>query len=345
MEIEVTESPDQAVNAASVSVVVPPHSTRSSRRSRVDAFYHWGSFVVSLAVVIILVAILLVLISTAWPAITAYGPGFLAGTVWNPTINVYGAAPFIVGTLMTTGLALLIAVPISIGIAILLTEYAPGSIAGVIGVVIDVAAGVPTIVFGAWALLELLPWMSNTAEPAIAAVFGWFPPLDPNNSPTGITGYGIFTAGLVLSAMIFPTIVSVTRGSFAATPLEMREASLGIGATRWETATRVVMRGARTGMLGAIVLACGRALGETMAVVYVIGLSPRIPQSLFDQGHTLSTILLTQLFGGNASSGTMTAAALYELGLILLALSLLAGLAGRYLTRRLSGALVLGGGR
>jgi phosphate transport system permease protein len=287
----------------------------------VDVFYRWGSFAVSLAGVIILASILLVLISTAWPAITAFGP------------------------VMTTGLALCIAIPISIGIAILLTEYAPRSIANVISVVIDVAAGVPTIVFGAWALLALLPWMSNTAEPALAAIFGWFPPLDPNNSPTGITGYGIFTAGVVLSAMIFPTIVSVTRGSFQATPLEMREASLGIGATRWETATRVVMRESRTGMFGAIVLACGRALGETMAVVYVIGLAPRLPQSLFDQGHNLSTILLTQLFGGNASPGTITAAALYELGLILLVFSLLTGIVGRYLTQRLSGAALLGGGR
>jgi phosphate transport system permease protein len=311
----------------------------------VDVFYRWGSFAVSLAGVIILASILLVLISTAWPAITAFGPGFIVGTVWNSTINVYGAAPFIVGTVMTTGLALCIAIPISIGIAILLTEYAPRSIANVISVVIDVAAGVPTIVFGAWALLALLPWMSNTAEPALAAIFGWFPPLDPNNSPTGITGYGIFTAGVVLSAMIFPTIVSVTRGSFQATPLEMREASLGIGATRWETATRVVMRESRTGMFGAIVLACGRALGETMAVVYVIGLAPRLPQSLFDQGHNLSTILLTQLFGGNASPGTITAAALYELGLILLVFSLLTGIVGRYLTQRLSGAALLGGGR
>jgi phosphate transport system permease protein len=343
VDVEATES-NQAITAVSVSVAIPP-AGQTPRRRRADAVYRWGSFAVSLGVVIILAAILLVLISTAWPSITANGLGFLVGTVWNSTINVYGALPFIVDTLLTTGLALLIAVPISLGIAILLTEYAPRSLAGAIGVVIDVAAGVPTIVFGAWALLVLLPWMSNTVEPALSAAFSWFPPLDPNNSPTGITGYGLFTAGLVLSAMIFPTIVAVTRGAFQAAPLEMREASLGIGATRWETATRVVMREARAGMLGAIVLACGRALGETMAVVYVIGLAPRMPQSLFDQGHTLSTILLTQVWGGNASPGTMTAAALYELGLILLVLSLLTGLAGRYLTQRLSGALLLGGGR
>jgi len=150
---------------------------------------------------------------------------------------------------------------------------------------------------------------------------------------------------LVLSAMVFPTIVAVTRTSLLATAPELREASLGIGATRWETATHVVLREARGGIIGAVVLASGRALGETMAVVYVIGGQPRVPQSLFDEGSTLSAQLFTQVYGGNAIPGQLNTAALYELGLVLLLLSLLTGLGGRLLTRRFAGAALAGVGR
>lgn len=342
--MEVTESTTNGeLPPAPVSVVVPAAQPRTGGRA--DAIYHGVSLVVALSVVIILAAIVAILVQTAWPAIGRLGLGFFTGTAWNSYTNVYGALPFIVGTLVTTALALAVAVPVSLAIAILLVEYAPRRLAAALGVMIDVAAGVPTIVFGVWALLVLLPWLHQTGLPALAAVFGWLPPLNPSLNPSDLSGYGMFTTGLVLAAMIFPTIVTVTRGSFLATPLEMREASLGLGATRWETATRVVLRQARAGVLSAVILACGRALGETMAVVYVIGNVARLPRSLFDQGYTLSAELLTQIYGGGAIPGTLYTAALYELGLILLVLSLLTSLAGRLLTRRLVGAALIGGAR
>lgn len=343
--MEISESASAGDPAPAVVDVV--RRTAPARAAgRVDALYRTVASFVALSMVVILAAVVLVMAGTAWPAIGRLGPGFFTGTIWNSTTDVYGALPFIAGTAITTVLALVIAVSVSLAIAILLTEYAPRPLATTLGVIVDVAAGVPTIVFGAWALLELLPWLSNTVEPAIANVTGWLPPLDPNNSPAGITGYGMFTAGLVLAAMVFPTIVAITRNSFLATPHDMREASLGLGATRWETVTRVVLRQARPGMLGAVVLASGRALGETMAVVYVIGSVPRLPRSLFDEGQTLAGQLFTQVYGGGAIPGTLATAALYELGLVLLALSLLTSLAGRLLTRRLTGtAAIAGGGR
>lgn len=305
-----------------------------------DRLYFWLSTLVAACMLIVLAGIVAVLTSTAWPAITHLGLGFFTGTVWNSTTGVYGAVPFVVGTLITTGLALIIAVPISLGIALLLTEYLPGPVAAAIGIAIDVAAGVPTIVFGAWAYIALIPWLASTGEPALQAVLGWCP-LFGTPSYHYLSGKGMLPTGIVLAAMIFPTIVSITRNSLVATPYELREASLGLGATRWETAWHVVLRQARTGALGAVVLACGRALGEAMAVIFIIGTVPKIPQTLFDVGDTLSSHILTQVLG--AEPGSMNMAALYELGLLLLTLSVLTSLLGRALTRRLAGAASLAG--
>ena len=330
-----------AADEVRVRVGGAPVPTRIRRRSYADPIYHGVSLAAACAMVAVLAAIVVVLLITAWPAISGIGLGFFTGTVWNSATNVYGALPFIVGTFLTTVLALLVAVPISVLITILLVEYLPRRLAAVVGTVIDVAAGVPTIVFGAWGLLVLVPWLRDSGEPAIQAVLGWLPLF--STPPIGyLTGEGYFAAGLVLASMVFPTVVSVTRNSFLATPTELRESSLALGATRWETATRVVLRQARPGLVGAVVLACGRALGETMAVIYVIGASITLPHSLFDSGYTLSTELLTQVYGGGAVPGSLYTAALYELGLLLLAMSLLTSVFSRVLTRRMGATL---GGR
>jgi phosphate transport system permease protein len=350
--MDMVESPAHAGMASAPAITTDVESASSSPLSqaqpqrararagglrwRSDSLYHGVSLIVALSMVVVLAAIVVVLATTAAPAIGRFGAGFLVGAEWNSTVGVYGALPFIAGTAITTALALLLAVPVSLGIALFLVEYAPAPIAATLGVVIDVAAGVPTVVFGAWALLAVVPWLRDVADPALAAALGWLPLFAM--PPIGyLSGYGMLAAGLVLSAMVFPTIVGVTRGSLLATPLELREASLAVGATRWETATRVVLRQARPGVLGAIVLACGRAVGETMAVATIIGNAPALPHSLFDQGSTLATELFNQVYGGNASPGTLTTAALYELAIILLALSALTSLAGRLLTRGLAG--------
>ncbi len=314
---------------------------RSVKRSFQDSLYWWSTLLIAMTMVVILCAVVAVLVSTAWPAFGELGLRFFTGQTWNSATDVYGALPFLVGTLITTSLALLIAVPTSIAIAIFLTEFAPRMLAGVIGAVLDVAAGVPTIVFGVWAVLALVPWLRDTGEPAIQAVLGWIP-LFATPSIGYITGEGMFTTGVVLAAMIFPTIVAVTRNSFLSTPSELREASFGLGATRWETATRVVVRQGRAGLLGAIMLACARAIGEAMAVTYIIGSVPKLPESLFDVGNSLPAELLNE--AGGTIPGSLHTAALYELGLVLLALSLLTSVAGRVLTRRLAGLAAISGG-
>ena len=185
-----------------------------------------------------------------------------------------------------------------------------------------------------------MPWLRDSGEPAIQSVLGWLP-IFSTPSIGYLTGLGMFTTGIVLAAMIFPTIVSITRNALLATPLDLREASLGLGATKWETSTHVVLRNARSGLLGATILACGRALGEAIAVTYIIGSVPKIPDSLFDVGNSLPAELLNE--AGGAIPGTLHTAALYELALVLLALSLLTSLFGRALTRRLTGVGILAG--
>ncbi len=320
-------------------MIVTARRGRAPARLPADQAYFWVSTVIALSLVVVLAAIIAVLVSTAWPAITRVGLNFFTGTTWDASRDLYGAVPFFVGTIITTALALIFAVPLSVAIAILLTEYMPRTLAVPISMVIDVAAGVPTIVFGAWAVLALVPWLRDSGEPAIQAVLGWLPIFA--TPPIGyLTGQGMFATGIVLGAMVFPTIVAVTRNSFVATSRDLREASFGLGATRWETATRVVLRQARAGMFGAIVLASGRALGEAIAVIFIIGTTPQIPRSLFDVGDTMSSHLLTQVLG--ALPGTLNTAALYELGLVLLALSMATSLVGRLLTRRLAGVAAMG---
>lgn len=310
--------------------------------SPVDTIYRWSTFVLSLTMVASLVAILGVILTTAWPAFGRLGFAFFTDQVWNSTTDHYGTLTFFVGTVITTALALLIAIPVSLAIAILLTEFLPPRLSAVLGIVVDVAAGVPTIVFGVWAVLTLVPWMRDSAEPGIQNVLGWLP-IFRTPMIGYVTGLGMFTTGLVLAAMVFPTIVSITRNSFLAIPRELREASLGLGATRWETATRVVMRQARPGILGATILACGRSLGEAMAVTYIIGSVPKLPESLFDVGDSLPSRLLNE--AGGTIPGALHTGALYELGFVLLLLALLTSLVGRLLTGRLAGLAIAGGAR
>jgi phosphate transport system permease protein len=322
----------------------PPQlrSTLQSRRGvRADSLYFWASLAVAGGLVLLLAMVVGVLLSTSWPAIEGLGWSFFTNSTWNTATNVYGALAFLTGTSITTGLALLIAVPLSLAIAMLLTDFAPSQAAAAIGLIIDVAAGVPTIVFGVWAVLTLVPWMRDTAEPAIQVVLGWIP-LFSTPSIGYLTGQGMFVSGLVLAAMVSPTIIAVSRDSLRAVPHELREASLGLGATRWETASRVVLRQSRPAILGGIILACGRALGEAIAIVYIIGSVPKFPESLFDIGSTLSVLLLNE--AGNTIPGTLNTGALYEVGLVLLALSLLTSVVGRMLTQRLLGAAGLAGG-
>jgi phosphate transport system permease protein len=265
----------------------------------------------------------------AGPSISRFGPAFLTGSQWVPGRDLYGAVPAVTGTLLTSGLALVFAVPVALGVALLSTEFAPARWRGPLAYFVDLGAAIPSVVYGFWALEVLKPVMQSTVEPALGRWTGGRylfsgPPL----------GLGILTAGVILGIMIVPTVAAFSREALRAVPRPQREAALSLGSTRWEAARLAVLGPAAPGIVGAIALGLGRALGETIAVALVIGASPGVPSSLFSQGSTIPTTLVAGLSG----SFGLELSALYELALVLFVLSFAINLGARELLRRIEAA-------
>lgn len=259
------------------------------------------------------------LVIQAIPAFQHAGAGFVTGTTWDPNNAIYGALPFIVGTLLTSLIALVIAVPIGIGAAIFLAEYAPRRVATPLGVVVELLAAVPSVVYGLWGLLVLAPIFASTVEPHINAL-----PF-ARGQPIGV---GLFLAGVVLAVMILPTIVAVTRDLANAVPLPSREAVYGLGGTRWQVVRRAILPAIRVGVVGGVVLALGRALGETMAVTMVIGNTNHIPGSLIAPAQTLASLIANEF---TEATEPFHAASLFAIAVVLLAVSVIVNALARLL--------------
>jgi len=261
----------------------------------------------------------------AHSAITHFGPGFLIGRVWSPATGMFGALPFIVGTLETTLIAMVVAVPVGLGCALFLICFVSGRLRTFISSAIELLAGIPSVVYGLWALQVAAPWVRTVIEPAVHAVLG---PFGIANGPE--LGVGLLLAGLVLSVMVLPTMVSVTRDVIAAVPDSQIESALALGASRWQAITRVALPAARAGVLGATTLAMGRALGETIAVAMVIGDTPRVPHSLFAPADTMTSVLANEF---TEATERFHSAALFEIALLLLGVSVFVNLIARLLAR------------
>jgi phosphate transport system permease protein len=242
-----------------------------------------------------------------------FGWSFFVTSVWDPVFGNFGAWPFIYGTLVTTVVSLVIAVPLGLGAAIFLSELAPPKLSAALSFVIDLLAAVPSVIYGMLALFALVPLMSTTIAPFLKETLGFLPFFQ---GPA--YGVGFLTAGLVLSIMIVPFIISVSREVLLAVPADQREASLGLGATRWETTSKIVVGYARTGILGSIFLSMARALGETMAVTMVIGNTPKIAASLFSPGYSIAAVIANEF---TEATGNLYLSSLIELGLVLFLLT------------------------
>ncbi len=294
-----------------------------------DSLFQWLSGGVAVAVVGSLALIVAVLFVLADESIRTFGVGFLNGTTWNPVPpEVFGAVPFVYGTLVTSALALLFGVPISLGIAIFLSELAPRWLRVPLTYVVELLAAVPSVVYGLWGIFVLSPVMRAFVEPVIQDVFGFLPIFQGN--PIGTDK---FTAGVILAVMIIPTISSVSRESLLAVPQSQREAALSLGATHWETTRVAVLRYARAGLFGAVILGLGRAVGETMAVTMTIGNRNAISVSLFDQGQTIASWIANNF----TEAGPLELSALIELGLLLMLMSLAINIFARLMVRRVMG--------
>ena len=273
-----------------------------------DRIFRAVLFIAAAVILIIVAAMIAMMFSYSMPTIREFGFGFLEGRVWNPAMGSYGALPFIYGTVVSSVLALVISVPVSIGIAIFLTEQAPTRLSRPIAFLVELLAAIPSVVYGLWGIFVLAPFIREYLGAFLQNYLGFIPLFQGR-----LTGIGMLTGGIILAIMITPIITAVVRDVLEAVPTTQREAALALGATKWET-TQIVLANAASGIAGAVVLCLGRAIGETMAVTMVIGNTPQISSSLFEPAYTIASVLASN-FGD--ATGEMYLSALIEIGLVL----------------------------
>ena len=298
---------------------------RAGMRRRPDRF-RLVTAAISVASPAVLVAIVVVLYQEAAPAVTSFGARFLVTSSWNPVTVNFGALPFIYGTVVTSAIAIAIALPVGIAVAMVLTEPGAAGVRGAVGTGIELLAAIPSVVYGIWALYVLAPFLYVHVEAPLSARLGFIGFLSGPPRQTSL-----FTASVVLAVMILPTLSAVSRDVVRAVPKGLRESSIALGATWWETNRKVILPAARAGIFGATVLALGRALGETIAVTMVIGNRPEIPASIFSPGYTLASVIANEF---TEATGQIYPAALVELGLVLILVTFTVNIAALLLVRR-----------
>jgi phosphate transport system permease protein len=304
---------------ATIGALIPSADARRSARRASHARWHdvWfrrATRLFAALVLVLLGSIIVTLAVSAWPALQRFGPGFFASRVWNPVTHEFGALAPIYGTLVTSAIALLIGVPVSFGIALFLTELSPAWLKRPLGTAIELLAAVPSIVYGMWGLLVFSPVLATYVQQPLQSLLAGVPYLGAlvSGPPVGI---GILSAGIILAIMIIPFIAAVMRDVFDVTPPMLKESAYALGATTWEVVSRVVLPYTKAGVVGGIMLGLGRALGETMAVTFVIGNFNQLDSlSLFQAANSITSALANEF--AEAASGLHQAALIY-LGLVL----------------------------
>ncbi len=307
------------------------HDARLKRQVWLDMLFRGMTRVCAFGVLALLAAIIASLVIGSMPAIQAFGFHFLVNDEWNPVTDEYGALVPIIGTLATSAIALLIAIPVSFGIATFLTELSPRILRRPLGIAIELLAGIPSIIYGMWGLFIFAPLFADHVEPWINDNIGALPYLGPffSGPPMGIS---VLTAGIILAIMVIPFISSVMRDVFEVVPPLLKESAYGLGATTWEVVMKVVLPYTRIGVVGGIMLGLGRALGETMAVTFVIGNAHDLSQSLLMPGNSISSALANEF---TEADGELYTSSLIELGLILFFITFVVLSLARYMLFKL----------
>lgn len=313
-------------------IEAPLTPERRARGGVADRIFHGATAVSALIVLALIGGIAVSLVVGAWPALEKFGPGFVTSSAWNPVTDDYGAQVAIFGTLVSSALAMLIAVPVSFGIALFVTELAPVWLRRPISTAIELLAAIPSIIYGMWGLFVFAPFLATYVQPWLSETLGAAPVVGYLFSGPPI-GIGIFTAGLVLAVMVIPFITAVMRDTFEVVPAVLKESSYALGATTWEVARSVILPYTRTGVIGGIMLGLGRALGETMAVTFVIGNSHSIPGGLFYPGNSIAATLANEF---TEATGELYTSALIALGLVLFVITLIVLILARLLLLRLA---------
>ena len=308
------------------------HYARNKLQNWPDILFRVITRIAASSVLILLAAIIVSLVIGSLPAIKAFGFGFLSSSEWDPVTEQFGALVPIVGTLVTASIALLIAVPVSFGIALFLTELSPRWLRRPLGIAVELLAGIPSIIYGMWGLFVFAPLFGDYLEPWINDHIGAMPMIGPffTGPPMGI---GVLTAGIILAIMVIPFIASVMRDVFEVVPALLKESAYGLGATTWEVMWNVVLPYTKIGVVGGIMLGLGRALGETMAVTFVIGNAHMLSESLLMPGNSISSALANEF---NEAVGELYTSALIELGLILFFITFVVLTLARFMLFRLA---------
>jgi len=288
-----------------------------------DQIFKFLMFLTAFSVLVIMGLITYEMIIGAWPSFQKFGFGFITSSEWDPVLDKYGALPFIYGTLISSLIALLIAVPFGIGSAIYLAEYAPVWVRTTLSFLIELLAAIPSVVYGLWGIFTLVPWCRDVVQPFLNKYLGFLPIFQGS-----MYGIGMLAAGFILAIMALPYICVVSREVIMVVPNNQREAVLALGSTKWEAIKTAVLPYCRSGILGSIILGLGRALGETMAVTMVIGNTPQIKASIFEPAHSMASVIANEF---TEATGEIYLASLIQIGLILFVIALLVNMAARFL--------------
>jgi phosphate transport system permease protein len=324
---------DVALQGSAVSVAEQVDRAKVLHRLRFgDVAFRNLTRAAAITVLVILGGIIISLIHGSWPALRAFGIPFLYEEVWNPVTEKFGAIAPIYGTVVTSFIAMLIAVPVGLFIALFLTELCPMWLRRPIGIAIELLAGIPSIIYGIWGLFVFAPFLQQYVQPAIINTLGNIPGVG-NLFAGPPYGIGIFTAGLILAIMVLPFITAISRDVFEAVPPVLKEAAYGLGCTTWEVARYVVLPYTRVGVIGGVMLGLGRALGETMAVTFVIGNAHRIAGSILAPGTTISATIANEF---TEAVGDLYTSSLIALGLILFVITFIVLAIARLLLMRLN---------
>ena len=321
--------------AISDRMAVPAHSvTRVKALGRFrfsDAVFRYLTRAAAIGVLVLLSGVIISLIEGSIPALRTFGFDFLFSQRWNPVTEIFGALPAIYGTLLTSLIAMLIAVPVGLMIAFFLTELCPQWLRRPIGIAIELLAGIPSIIYGIWGLFIFAPFLQATLQPFLINTLGNAPLIGSlfAGPPYGI---GMLTAGLILAIMVLPFVTSISRDVFEAVPSVLKEAAYGLGCTRWEVVRNVVLPYARVGVIGGLMLGLGRALGETMAVTFVIGNAHKLQASLLAPGTTISATIANEF---TEAVGDLYTSSLIALGLILFVITFIVLALARYMLLRI----------
>jgi phosphate transport system permease protein len=307
-----------------ITAALPPRGRAIVKRFRAgDQVAYLVTFIFASAIILITALLFIELYRSSALARQQFGWRFLSARIWDPVALDFGALPFIYGTLVTSFLALILGVPLGIGASIFLAELAPPSVSDGLAFLIELLAAVPSVIYGLLAIFTLVPFIRDYAAPVLRSTLGFLPLFQGPSY-----GVSLLAAGAVLAIMILPFIISISREVLLAVPREQREASLALGATRWETAWHVVVPYARAGIIGSVFLALARALGETMAVTMVIGNDPKINASVFAPGYSIAAVIANEF---SEATSDMYLSALIELGLVLFCITIIVNAGARLL--------------